>query len=88
MSDVAAVLRDRLGSDASKVPTRNVPNFVVRGMALVDPGVRSVAAELGREARYSSENAKRCTGWTPRPAEESIVDCARSLLAHPVPAAA
>ena len=87
-SEVAQILRERLGADASKVPTRNVPNFVVRAMALVDPGVRSVANELGREARYSAENARRRMGWTPRPVEETIVDCARSLLGQPVAAAA
>lgn len=87
-SDVARILRERLGEDARKVPTRKVPNFVVRGMAMVDPGVRSVASELGHEARYSAENAKRRTGWQPRPAEESIVDCAHSLLAHPAAAGA
>ena len=82
-ADVARILRERLGEDARKVPTRNVPNFVVRAMAMVDPGVRSVASELGHEARYSAENARRRTGWQPRPVEETVVDCARSLLAHP-----
>jgi nucleoside-diphosphate-sugar epimerase len=87
-SDVARILRQRLGDDAKKVPTRKVPNFVVRGMALVDPGVRSVASELGHEARYSTANAtRRVGGWKPRPVEESIVDCARSLLLHPAAAA-
>jgi nucleoside-diphosphate-sugar epimerase len=87
-SDVARILRERLGDDARKVPTRNVPNFVVRAMAMVDPGVRSVASELGHEARYSAENARQRTGWRPRPVEETIVDCARSLLAHPAAAPA
>jgi nucleoside-diphosphate-sugar epimerase len=87
-SDVAQILRERLGEAARKVPTRKVPNFVVRAMGMVDPGVRSVATELGHEARYSSENARRRTGWQPRPVEETIVDCARSLLAHPAAAGA
>lgn len=87
-SDVARILRARLGEDAREVPTRNIPNFVVRAMAMVDPGVRSVASELGHEARYSAENAKRRTGWEARPVEDTIVECARSLLAHPARAAA
>jgi dihydroflavonol-4-reductase len=80
-TDVAAILRERLGEDARKVPTRRVPNFVVRAIGLVDPSVRSVAGELGWETNFSVENAKRRVGWTPRPVEETIVDCARSLLA-------
>ncbi|MEA2216659.1 MAG: hypothetical protein QOK19_2220 [Solirubrobacteraceae bacterium] len=82
-SEVAEILRARLGEQASKVPTRKIPNFVVRAMALVDPSVRSVAGELGQKTTYSLENARRRVGWSPRPVEETIVDCARSLLAQP-----
>jgi nucleoside-diphosphate-sugar epimerase len=83
-SDVAQILREELGADARKVPTRKIPNFVVRGMALLDPAVRSVASELGHESRFSIESARTRTGWEPRPVRETIVDCAHSLLAHPV----
>src|SRR5262245_17969203 len=41
MSEMADVLRERLGDAVPKVPTRRIPNFVVRGMSLFDPGVRS-----------------------------------------------
>ncbi len=87
-SDVARILRERLGEDARKVPTRRVPNFVVRAMALVDPEIRSVSGELGTKTTYSLANAERRTGWKPRPIEATIVDCARSLLGQPVAAAA
>ncbi|MGH2864845.1 MAG: SDR family oxidoreductase [Solirubrobacteraceae bacterium] len=79
-ADVARILREHLGPDARKVPTRQVPNFVVRAMALVDPEVRSVSDELGWKVNCSWENARRCTGWAPRPVQETILDCARSLL--------
>jgi len=87
-ADVAEILRAELGSGAGKVPTRKLPNFAVRAMALIDPGVRSVASELGHESRYSIESARRRVGWEPRPVRESIVDCARSLLEHPAQAPA
>jgi nucleoside-diphosphate-sugar epimerase len=80
MAEVAAILRDRLGEGAAKVPTRSVPNLLVRGMALFDPGVRSIVGQLGKRTELSSEKAKARLGWSPRPAEETIVDCARSLL--------
>jgi nucleoside-diphosphate-sugar epimerase len=85
LSEVAALLRERLGPDARKVPRRRVPNVVVRAMARFDPEVRSVAGDLGKKTTYSLENANRRVGWTPRPIEETIVDCARSLLGQPVP---
>ena len=88
LSEVAAILRERLGPDARKVPRRRVPNAVVRMLALFDPGVRSVVGDLGHKTTYSLENAKRRVGWSPRPLEETIVDCARSLLGQDVPTVA
>jgi nucleoside-diphosphate-sugar epimerase len=80
LSEVAAILRERLGEDARKVPRRTVPNLLVRAMALVDPEVRSVVDELGQRTTYSLANTERRVGWAPRPVQETIVDCARSLL--------
>lgn len=80
MSEVAAVLRDRLGPAAAKVPKRSVPDLAVRLMGIFDPGIRSVSGQLGRRVEMSSEKAKAMLGWSPRPAEETIVDCARSLI--------
>jgi dihydroflavonol-4-reductase len=81
-SEVAEILRERLGADAAKVPTRKIPNVVVRAFALADPSLRSVVGDLGEKTSFSLENAKRRVGWSPRPVEETIVDCARSLLAQ------
>lgn len=81
MSEVAAVLRDRLGDDAAAVPTRSVPNLAVRAMAVFDPSARSVLGQLGRKTSISSEKARSSLGWSPRPLEDSIAECARSLLA-------
>jgi nucleoside-diphosphate-sugar epimerase len=80
MSDLAAVLRDRLGPAAAKVPKRSVPDFVVRAMGIFDPSVRSIAGQLGERVEVSSEKAQSLLGWSPRPVEETIVDCARSLV--------
>jgi nucleoside-diphosphate-sugar epimerase len=80
MSDCAEILRERLGDAAGKVPSRKIPNFVVRAMARFDPGLRTVTGDLGRRTDYSIEKAKRMLGWTPRPVEQTVVDCARSLI--------
>jgi nucleoside-diphosphate-sugar epimerase len=82
MSEVATVLRERLGEDAAKVPTRSVPNLVVRAMALFDPSVRSIIGQLGKKTELSSEKARTRLGWSPRPSEETIGDCGRSLSAR------
>jgi dihydroflavonol-4-reductase len=81
MRDMAAALRAGLGADGSKVPTRQLPDFVVRATALFDKSLRAITVSLGRRNRHSTDKAKRLLGWQPRPAAETVVDCARSLIA-------
>lgn len=87
MSEVAEILRDRLGEAATRVPKRTVPNLLVRGMAIFDPGIRPVVGDLGKKVELSNEKAKALLGWSPRPVEETIVDCAQSLIRQGVVAA-
>jgi nucleoside-diphosphate-sugar epimerase len=82
--DTARILRDRLGESASKVPTRKIPDFVVRGMALFDGGIRSVVGGLGKRQELSSEKAKSTLGWSPRPIEDTIAETGESLIRHGV----
>ena len=80
LNDVARILRERLGSRAAKVPTRRVPSFMVRAAARFDPEVRQIVGQLGKRSEFSSEKARTRLGWSPRPVEDTIVDCAESLL--------
>jgi nucleoside-diphosphate-sugar epimerase len=80
LPQVAAVLRERLGAAAPKVPKRTAPNALIRVMALFDGGIRTVVGDLGKRSWFSSEKARSKLGWTTRPVEESIEETARSLL--------
>jgi nucleoside-diphosphate-sugar epimerase len=80
--EIAEVLRRGLGPAGGKVPNREVPNALVRLMSLFDPEVRSITPDLGRRKAHTSDKAKRMLGWAPRPMEETILDCARSLIAE------
>lgn len=80
LAEVGAVLRERLGADASKVPTRVAPDFLFRILALFDGGIRSVAGELGKRSWVSSEKARTELGWSPRPIADAIEDTGRSLV--------
>jgi hypothetical protein len=82
MSEVAQILREELGADASKVPKRTAPNFLIRAMGLFDGSVRSIIPNLGVKTEYSHQQATNVLGWQPRPVQQSVVDCARSLLAQ------
>jgi dihydroflavonol-4-reductase len=93
IEDIARILRERLGEAGSRVPTRKIPSFMVRGAALFDPALRQIVGDLGREIAYSNEKPRERLGWSPRPVEETVVDCANSLIAHgvasvPAPASA
>ena len=81
MSDIAKVLREGLGKQARKVPTRQLPDWAVRIAALFDPMVRQVLGELGNRRESPPVHAREKLGWIPRPAEESILDTARSMIA-------
>ena len=78
--DMARVLRLRMGAAAKKVPSLQLPNWLVRLVALRDPGARQILSELGKVKNASSEKARRLLGWTPRSNEESIVATAESLV--------
>jgi nucleoside-diphosphate-sugar epimerase len=82
IADVAAVLRERLGDRADKVPTRVAPNLLVRAMSLFDGGLRSIVGDLGKVAYYSNAKARERLGWQPRPVADSIADTGESLLAQ------
>jgi nucleoside-diphosphate-sugar epimerase len=79
MIDISHTLRAQLGSAASKVPTRKLPDFVLRLMSVADPALRAMTPRLGREHRHVSTKAQNVLGWHPRPAAATLVDCARSL---------
>ena len=80
VSEIAQVLKFRLGAAASRVPTRNVPSWLVRLVAIADPSVRQIVFELDKVKNAASEKARRVLGWKPRPAEEAIVASGESLI--------
>jgi dihydroflavonol-4-reductase len=80
MSDVAAVIRERLGDAAPKVPTRVAPDLLVRAMSLIDGGIRPYVNDLGKRQWMSSNKARGTLAWAPRPIDDSIEDTARALL--------
>jgi nucleoside-diphosphate-sugar epimerase len=79
LSEIAATLRAELGDRAAKVPTRSLPDFVVRLLSLFMRPLRMLTPELGRMNRLTSEKARRVLGFSPRPATTTVVDCAASL---------
>ncbi|SEF38193.1 Nucleoside-diphosphate-sugar epimerase [Amycolatopsis pretoriensis] len=79
--EIAAILRDRLGDRAAKVPTRELPVWTARALARVNPDLRVLGPQLGRNYDATAQKARRLLGWSPRPIADTIAETAESLLA-------
>ncbi|MFF2084102.1 SDR family oxidoreductase [Nocardia sp. NPDC058176] len=80
MGELAAALAREYNPRGFRVPTRVLPNWLVRVVAVFDKGVRLTVPVLGRTEHVSAAKARRELGWTMRPIEETIRDTADSLI--------
>lgn len=80
MRDIAMTLKSRMGAAAARVPTRELPNWLVRVASMADPSVRQLLPELGKVKNATNEKARRLLGWAPRSREDSIIATAESLI--------
>jgi dihydroflavonol-4-reductase len=81
LREVADILRAGLGAQARRVTQRDLPDWLLRVAAAFSPLARAAAGELGAVRQLDATHAQTVLGWTTRPVEQSILDCARSLLA-------
>ena len=77
--EIARAIRSAV-PEARKVPTKELPNFVVRLLGLVDPRLGSILPELGLVRPISHVKANRLLGFKFRSAEEASAAAARSLI--------
>lgn len=78
--EIARILKHHMGGAAKRVPLRQLPDWMVRVVALLDPSVKLILGELGKKKGASNAKARRVLGWTPLTNEESIVATAESLV--------
>jgi hypothetical protein len=62
------------------VPTRELPNWIVRAAGMFDPALRQILPELGKIKNGTSAKARRLLRWAPRSREDAIVAAAQSLI--------
>ncbi|WP_040205870.1 SDR family oxidoreductase [Neobacillus jeddahensis] len=79
MNDMARFLKKELGDIGKNIPTKTIPNFVLRAAAKMNPSLGSLVPMLGRKFRYTSEKARLQLNWSPRPVEDTILDSAKKL---------
>lgn len=79
--EIAVLLKSRLGAAAGRrIPTRVLPNWLVRLVAKFDASIAQIVPELGRTKNATNEKAKRLLGWKPRSNGEAILATAESLI--------
>ena len=80
MQQIAQTLKARMGDAAKKVPTRVLPDFMLRLASVFDSSLKQIIPELGKFKNATNEKARRVLGWSPRSNEDSIVATAESLV--------
>jgi len=82
MVEIAAVLKAHLHEAAAKVPVRELPNWVVRLLAIANPELRLITPGLGKTKHATSAKAHSILGWSPRSNDEAVLATAQSLIAR------
>ena len=80
LAQIARTLKAVTGSAGRHVPTRELPNWLVRLAALRDARARAILPELGKVKNASNAKARTLLGWQPRTNAEAIRAAAESLL--------
>ena len=80
MLEIASILKKNLGDAAKKVPTRQLPDWLVRLIGKLSPSVKTLVPLLGNIRNASSAKAERVLGWKARAREETIIATGQSLL--------
>ena len=80
MLEISQTLKARLGDAASRVPTRVLPDWLVRLVGLFDGQAAQIVTELGKARNATSAKAMRLLGWAPRSREDALVATGESLI--------
>jgi nucleoside-diphosphate-sugar epimerase len=80
MLDIAKILKARRGASAKRAPNRQLPNWIVRLVALRDPAINLILPELGKRKNATNKKARGVLAWAPRSNEEALVATAESLV--------
>jgi nucleoside-diphosphate-sugar epimerase len=78
--EIAEAIRAGVGDAARKVPTRVLPDWLVKLLAIFDGGARQTVPELGKAMNVDNSLTRRTLGIEFIPAREAAVATANSLI--------
>ncbi|OBT86045.1 hypothetical protein VE02_05524 [Pseudogymnoascus sp. 03VT05] len=84
MLQIGQIIKKQRPQNAKKVPSIQVPNFVVHILSIFDKPIRQILPDLGKVSQSSNKKARETLGWEPRGTVESIVDTVDSLVKYGV----
>jgi nucleoside-diphosphate-sugar epimerase len=84
MSEIAAILEKHFAARGYRIPTRKLPDFVLRVFALFDKPTRIVVNDVGRRTNIDNTRIKTVLDWQPRSLEEMVVSMGESMIEHGV----
>ncbi|EHK49359.1 hypothetical protein TRIATDRAFT_49296 [Trichoderma atroviride IMI 206040] len=82
--EVARIISQGRPGKALKIPTGEIPSWIVRFAALFSPAARQVVPFLGVVRLLDNGKAKRVLGWTPQAVEDTILDTVDSLVEYSI----
>ncbi len=82
LSEFANILHKNFVGRGYQVPTRILPDVLVRLIAVFIPKIRNVSEALNWNYTLSTEQAQSILAWKPRPYEQTVVEMAESLIEH------
>jgi nucleoside-diphosphate-sugar epimerase len=80
LKEFALILDRNFASQGYRIPTRVLPDWLVRFFAIFVPKTKPVVNTLGWTYVLSTEQAQSILGWQPRPHEKTVIEMAQSLI--------
>ena len=79
--DMTRAIKAKLSAaDAKKVPTKQLPNFVIKLIGLFDASARRIVPNLGRQVEMNNDRTRKALGMEFIPVSESAPAMAQSLV--------
>jgi len=80
MQDISRMLAAEFGPKGYRPPTGKLPYPLLWLASRFDQSLRLVLPYIGKKEAVSHDHAARLLGWKPRPARDTFVDMARSMI--------